>query len=117
VQALFVGDGREPAAVEVALDAAGADGRAVAHVVVRDDEIALLRQKAGEAVVARDVLGDAVDQLDDRLRLLRPVSTCRSAGCLFRWREYRILPWLFSFCPVYGDSFSCRILSNRRDAL
>ena len=75
MKGLDIRDGVHPAAVEVALQIAD-DGAAVAHMILRRDDIAVLIQKAREMVVAADVLGNAVDELDDglRLRLRKPLA-------------------------------------------
>ena len=41
----------------------------MAHVIVARDDIAVRCEEAREGVIAADVLGDAVDELDDSLRL------------------------------------------------
>ena len=66
MQRLDVGNGVEPAAAEIALRAAD-DRAAVAHVILRDNEIAVCVQKACKMVIAADVLGNAVHDLNDRL--------------------------------------------------
>ena len=98
VQALFILYGREPTAGEIALHAVF-HRTAVAHVVVRGDDVAVRIQKTREFVIPSDMLGNAVNELDDGLRLAlrrpdRAVQAAAAAGIEIKFfhkeRSFRI---------------------------
>ena len=84
MQALFVLDRRQPAAGKIALEPI-LHRAAVSHMIVSGDDIAMLRQKVRKLVIAADMLSDAVNQLNNSLRLPfrlpeRAVQTACAAG-------------------------------------
>ena len=103
VQALFILDRRQPAAGEIASEAVFR-GAAVAHVIVGSDDITMLRQKFRKRVIASDMLGDAVNELDDGLRLPfrlpeRAVQAARATGIKIEFFHKSGAPFK---SPVYG---------------
>ena len=103
VQALFILDRRQPAAGEIASEAVFR-GAAVAHVIVGSDDITMLRQKFRKRVIASDMLGDAVNELDDGLRLPfrfpeRAVQAARAARIKIEFFHKSSAPFK---SPVYG---------------
>ena len=93
MQALFVLDRRQPAAGKIALEPI-LHRAAVSHMIVSGDDIAMLRQKFRKLVIASDMLGDAVNQLNNSLRLPfrlpeRAVQTACAAGIEIEFFHYR----------------------------
>ena len=76
----------------------------MAHVVVRGDDIAVRVQKTREFVIPSDMLGNAVNELDDGLRLPfrfpeRAVQAARAAGIKIEFFHKSGAPFK---SPVYG---------------